>query len=312
MRILIIGTGAMGTIYGWALTNAGHEVLHYVRPEKRTNPDGEMIQVQLRDWRSRRFRARCRTYTYRVIREIPVEHDFELIMAPVLHFHYRELAPLLRERGGQALMMPFGNHWNDFELLEAQLSGRYLFGFPHHGGMVQSGILYGMLNSRLSLAEPNGQPSERLQRTAKLFRAAGFRPRFPKSFTGWCRVHFAWNTAIMTSTIRIGNIYEFRRNRRALRHAFELMRETMRVVEATGANPADFPEGRMAAAPLWWNVLLTQMLLYLPGMAQMAEAQLRRNQLEIKKLYYDLWQTARDRGIPTPLLDACQPFVNML
>jgi len=34
MNILIIGTGIIGTIYGWALKEAGHEVTHLVRTPK--------------------------------------------------------------------------------------------------------------------------------------------------------------------------------------------------------------------------------------------------------------------------------------
>jgi 2-dehydropantoate 2-reductase len=34
MKILVVGTGVIGTIYGWALAESGNEVVHYVREEK--------------------------------------------------------------------------------------------------------------------------------------------------------------------------------------------------------------------------------------------------------------------------------------
>ena len=34
MRILVIGAGVIGTIYGWAFSEAGHEVTHFVHPGK--------------------------------------------------------------------------------------------------------------------------------------------------------------------------------------------------------------------------------------------------------------------------------------
>lgn len=32
MRVLTVGAGVVGTIYGWALSEAGHDVVHLVRP----------------------------------------------------------------------------------------------------------------------------------------------------------------------------------------------------------------------------------------------------------------------------------------
>jgi pyruvate/2-oxoglutarate dehydrogenase complex dihydrolipoamide dehydrogenase (E3) component len=34
MKLLIVGAGIIGSIYGWALAEAGHDVTHLVRPGK--------------------------------------------------------------------------------------------------------------------------------------------------------------------------------------------------------------------------------------------------------------------------------------
>jgi 2-dehydropantoate 2-reductase len=34
MKILIVGAGIIGSIYGWALANVGHSVTHFVRRGK--------------------------------------------------------------------------------------------------------------------------------------------------------------------------------------------------------------------------------------------------------------------------------------
>ena len=35
MKTLIVGTGVIGVIYGWALTEAGMDVTHFVRKGKK-------------------------------------------------------------------------------------------------------------------------------------------------------------------------------------------------------------------------------------------------------------------------------------
>ena len=34
MKILIVGVGIIGGIYGWAFAEAGHDVIHLVRPDR--------------------------------------------------------------------------------------------------------------------------------------------------------------------------------------------------------------------------------------------------------------------------------------
>lgn len=51
MKIMIFGAGAIGTIYGYVLSKAGNEVVHYVRPNRATQiKDG--IQVSILDGRN--------------------------------------------------------------------------------------------------------------------------------------------------------------------------------------------------------------------------------------------------------------------
>jgi ketopantoate reductase len=46
MKLLIVGTGGIGNIYGWGLTGAGAEVTHLVRVGKSQNfNDGVEIDI---------------------------------------------------------------------------------------------------------------------------------------------------------------------------------------------------------------------------------------------------------------------------
>ena len=51
MRVLVIGAGIIGTIYGWALAEGGHHVIHLVGSGRADAfPDGLSLDVFDRGW----------------------------------------------------------------------------------------------------------------------------------------------------------------------------------------------------------------------------------------------------------------------
>jgi 2-dehydropantoate 2-reductase len=52
MRILMLGAGVIGTLYGWALATAGHEVRLIVKPSHRSRFDGRPIRISVLDTRT--------------------------------------------------------------------------------------------------------------------------------------------------------------------------------------------------------------------------------------------------------------------
>jgi ketopantoate reductase len=44
MKILIVGAGVIGASYGWALSKAGHDVTHFVKPAQDAGALWEAMQ----------------------------------------------------------------------------------------------------------------------------------------------------------------------------------------------------------------------------------------------------------------------------
>jgi hypothetical protein len=89
---------------------------------------------------------------------------------------------------------------------------------------------------------------------------------------GWLLTHFAWNAGILTQALHDGGFRHMTRSWQSLTNAYRRVREAMQVAQACGVNIRQFPEGRKAFRPLWWNALQTFLLFLLPGMAQSADA----------------------------------------
>lgn len=68
-RVLIVGTGVIGTIYGWALADAGVDVTHLVRPG--TITDGDGLRMDVLDEREGHPDHPVTTYRARIVDDPP-------------------------------------------------------------------------------------------------------------------------------------------------------------------------------------------------------------------------------------------------
>ncbi|HEY4633468.1 MAG TPA: 2-dehydropantoate 2-reductase N-terminal domain-containing protein, partial [Candidatus Limnocylindrales bacterium] len=72
MNVLIVGTGNIGTTYGWVLTQAGHRVRHLVRPGGiATRP--EIARLDLLDERDGHDDRRMVGYRWDLVEEPAVD-----------------------------------------------------------------------------------------------------------------------------------------------------------------------------------------------------------------------------------------------
>ena len=80
MRILIVGKGIIGTIYGWALTAAGLDVVHYVRKGTTLNPAG--LSMDILDERKGYQKYNKTVYPLKTIESLDDGSNFDLVLVP--------------------------------------------------------------------------------------------------------------------------------------------------------------------------------------------------------------------------------------
>ena len=82
MRVLIIGRGVVGTIYGWALSKVGIDVTHVVR--KQGLPDTDTLDLlDLRPGYPKNAQA---TYIPKTVTQISPSDDFDLVIVATKHY----------------------------------------------------------------------------------------------------------------------------------------------------------------------------------------------------------------------------------
>ncbi len=86
MKTLIVGAGIIGSIYGWAFAEAGHEVTHLVRPGK-TSQFANGMDIDMYDVRKGHKRNFIGHYSIRVAEAIDPSDGYELVIVPTKHYH---------------------------------------------------------------------------------------------------------------------------------------------------------------------------------------------------------------------------------
>lgn len=82
MKVLVIGRGVVGTIYGWALSKAGIDVTHVVRKEGL--PDTDTLDLlDLRPGYPKNTRV---SYAPKTVAQISPSDGFDLVVVATQHY----------------------------------------------------------------------------------------------------------------------------------------------------------------------------------------------------------------------------------
>ncbi|CDP48224.1 ketopantoate reductase family protein [Propionibacterium freudenreichii] len=236
MKILMFGRGAIATIYGWVLEQAGHEVEFYVRPG-RAATYGETIDLDLLDARrGARGQRIVQSWPVRYREDLKPDNDFDLIVLSVAHRRLTEAVEFLAPRIGRATVLVFGNVWAEPQDAISPLPADQLaWGFPGaRGAFGPDGTLYGGLAPQGVFGTFGQPPSERELTVRRVFRAAGLRFTEQPDFRGWLWIHFIADAGIHSQGLRVGTLSQLAGATGDLREALLVTRELLPLLRARG------------------------------------------------------------------------------
>ena len=85
MRVLVVGAGIIGSIYGWALAESGHHVVHLVR-SGRAAALGDGVKLDVLDRRKGHNRHFYGLYKLVAAQALSSTDTFDLVIVPVKHY----------------------------------------------------------------------------------------------------------------------------------------------------------------------------------------------------------------------------------
>lgn len=306
MKILVFGCGAIGTIYGYLLAEAGNEVIHFVR-ESRAGQLAEGIAISLLDGRDGKNIKEIRdSYKLRTITAFEKQEAYDLILVSVKHGSLDGALEILKNNPVTGDILFFNGLWEDYSHLDGFLDrSRYLWGYPVAGGNIDYNLrkLEGAVLDHIILGEIDGSITDRYNKIEKIFSGAGIKAEAPRNVLHWIWVHMAINAGIISTAMKYGSAAAFMDSAKALREGINTVRETLRIAEARGVSLEDYrDEVRLFHMPPVIAGTLFK-FFFRTNVLSRRIMELHNNPEDLYELCSDVYNTGMQLKISTPLFE---------
>ena len=201
MRIVIVGAGVIGSIYGDRLARSGHDVTLLARGRRLADLRAHGLVVE--DASS----GQRTQISLPVLDQLSEGDRYDLALVPVRAEQLASTLPVLLQMDDRTNVLFFGNTTGRQTELAAALGERALFGFPAAGG-VRDGVLIRYViiqKQKTMLGESRGTSTPRIGRLQTMFADAGFPTNISTDIGGWMLGHSAFVVPIGFALYRFGS-----------------------------------------------------------------------------------------------------------
>ena len=328
MKTLIIGTGVIGTIYGWALSAAGVDITHLVRKDrKQSYADGIDLDIyDIRDKKSivtisqdlsRSTTEGCSEpepyatkYYPRLVENAAEGGDYELIMLPTRHYQLVEAVKALEEKKASGTYLFFTNNWEGTAEIDRIVPrSRYLWGYAGSvGGFINNRMILNVgRNYRIGLLE--GNDIKKYQAVIDLFKKTGFEPDVQRNMIHWLWLHHAQIAAQIGSFIYFGGAKETLASLENCKLMCRAVREAFAIVQAKGVNLGDYQTDTALYLNCEVKEVGKKLYAYLRtkwGQRSSEQSHLNTNQQDLKIIFQDVYNTGKKLKLNMPCFDKLQ------
>jgi 2-dehydropantoate 2-reductase len=309
MRILMFGAGVIGTVYGYALAQAGMDVTHYVRPGKKQALE-KGIWLRLLDGRLKPAQEMSVHYQLKIVDALAPTDDYDFYIVSVRHYQLESVLPILKNNLGRADVLFFNGNWSGFEHIDRVLPpARYLWGFPvAGGGYTLDGVLNAALLDEVRLGEVDGQATPRLAQLKAIFKQARLKVDIQQNIQHWLWVHFAINSGVIAAAFRAGGARQLLNSVPCLHDAILAGREALTVCKARGVNVQNFADAKAFYQPSWLGAMVVWLMMKTNKPARkIMETHTALD--ELQEIYRDVLKSAEAMGIALPHYLALREYV---
>jgi len=305
MKIMIVGAGIIGTIYGWAFTQAGHDVTHLVRPGRAGQfPRG--IDIDMYDLRKGHPRDFLGHYPIRLSEGFPPGETYDPIIVPTKHYHLLETLGQLVPQAGQSDFWLLTQNWDGTAGIDAQLpASRYVFGDAKAGGKFEGDRLIATLAS-VDVGQAGGRHDACLDKVRSLCASAQIGVTVRPEMLHYLWVQYAITGGLWPALVRGGSLEAALTDRQIGEQAFRAVRECLQVVARRGVDLGRYPETKMyfksGTIGMWIAGQTIRFMFRHNKLVQRSSAHGLSDAEEVRAFYYDLLRTGRELGVDMPAL----------
>ena len=310
MKILIVGSGIIGINYGWALSEAGNDVTHLVRPGKGDQCKGT-IHLDVIDDRKGHKKHNFVEYAIKCTEIITPANDYELIMLPIHFYQMEDTLQMLLPLAEKAIFLDFGSNWEGTEAIEKLVPKEHLLlGFPYGGGSIQNGTYVTYLGPKVYLGTADGVYTQTLEQIRSLFTSADLKTDVPDNI-----LHLIWTShagaiGLSAGLAKAGSVTAFLRDRALMVECHTVVRELFQLHRLRGVNPYRYLDlAFLWIVPAWLFIPILRTFCAFNAGVPRALAHGIRPGRDSGAIYHVMMKTADELGFNLPRAKAMAAYL---
>ena len=251
MKTLIVGSGVIGVIYGWALHQARVDVTHFVRPGRKDQfPNG--VTLDLLDERKGYPPKSMPHYPIRCVDAISEADGYELIVVPTNAQQVEDALKSLAPVAGNATFLIFSGNWDGLAAYDAILPReRYLLGYPDGGGTIRDGVYWTNLGPEVHMGLVEGQSAERFEQAKATFARADLKADEQGNMVHWLWVHNAGVIGFAAGFAKHRQVQQYLADKKLVNQCILATRELYSLCARRGVDLKQYPEVSFVNFPIW-------------------------------------------------------------
>jgi 2-dehydropantoate 2-reductase len=301
MKVLIVGTGVIGTIYGWALQMRGVDVTHWVRkPKRELEKNGAKMDVL--DERKGFIRKNETVYLIKTISHLDESMHYDLIIVPTNWYQTENVLEKLVAKFPNSFYYLLTSNWTGPDMYDRLLpKGNYILGYPDAGGTIRKGVYWCNIGPEIHIDYPTEQNKAGFEMIERIFSKAEISLDVQENMLHWLWAHNAGATAISLAFQKYRKVESYLRDKRLLKLSFKATRECLHICEKRGAYSDKYPEVAAFKWPLWLVIPLFKFnFRHNESMKRYTAHGENMPMEDILCNFNDILQTAYDYNIPMP------------
>lgn len=300
MKILIVGKGIIGTIYGWALTAAGLDVVHYVRKGTTINENG--VSMDVLDERKGYQKYNKTQYPIKATESLASGADFDLVLVPTNWIQIQEALKEIAPKCPNAFFFILTSNWVGSEPFDAILAkNQYILGYADGGGTFKDGAYWVNIGPEIHIAKPTEENQKGFDAINGAFSQAHIKLDVQENMLHWLWVHNAGSLPMMVAYQKNKNTDAYIEDKDLLKKSFLATRECLDLCEKRGASSNKYPEVSAFKLPLPLVIPLFKRNLKHNESMQRYTAHAERVPIEdIRVNYNDILKTAAELNFEMP------------
>jgi ketopantoate reductase len=314
MKILIVGTGVIGCIYGWQLYRTGNSITHFVRAGKKDLAANGFI-IRCLDTRGKKRAFIEALYKPELVEQINGEY-YDLIMVPVKANQLGSILPLLAQTNKNTCILFLQNLWvTHIEEIKKTLDdARIIYGQAHAaGGGKKDNIItctiFGNKHAATMLGKKDGSIPKQVLRIQETMAQAGLNPRVSKNILAWLFSHYAEANGLVAGVMEAGTARKYILDKQHIEHSVRLIREGFKVCSALGICTLKIYPQVLYYFPMGCLLPALQRMYSTEESQLMIQNHISHSPDEMKEMFYDVFHTGKNLGLSMECYRQMQKYV---